>query len=104
VTYRQPDRDALDELDGHADRVRQILDRVDAAQVAERRRRRWLVRLAVAVGGVGAAAFVWALRSAWPVFVFVAAVAVFAIGGAFIGSKNEPSGRRSGDGLPPGLG
>jgi hypothetical protein len=101
MAYRQPDREALDELDGHEERVRRILATVDREEAALARRGRALRLLGLAVVGGASLAFLIALSTVvgWQVFLFAALFGAIVGVAAYLAKKIPP--REDSGGPPP---
>jgi hypothetical protein len=100
MAYRQPDREALEELDGHQDRVAAILARADAEEARLTRRSRGLRWAALGLAGAAGVGFLAVVASqvGWPVFLF-AGIFAFIVIGAAVMAKDVPP--REGGGGPP---
>lgn len=101
MAYRQSDREALDELDGHEERIRRILATVDREEAALARRGRIRSGAALAVVGGASLAFLVALATVvgWEVFLFAALFGAFVSVAAYLAKKIPP--RDDSDGPPP---
>ncbi|HHH30101.1 MAG TPA: hypothetical protein ENK57_17395 [Polyangiaceae bacterium] len=100
MAYRQPDREALDELDGHEERVRRILATVDQEEAALARRGRILRGAVLTIVSGASLAFIVALGTVvgWEVFLFASFFGAFVMGAAHLAKKIPP--REDSDGPP----
>ena len=103
MAYRQPDREALDELDGHEERVRRILATVDEEEAVLARRGRILQGAALVMAGGLGLSFLVALAAVvgWQVFLFAALFGAIVMTAAYLAKKIPPREEFDGPPAPP---
>ncbi len=101
MAYRHPDREALDELDGHDERVRRILAVVDEEEATLARRGRLARGAALTLVGGASLAFLVVLAATvgWQVFLFVGLFGVIVAVAAHLAKSIPP--RDESDAPPP---